>query len=343
MADLHADQVEWLYEVWQPVNSRSDYAIQSAIRQAFSVVLMRVSGLKTLPDTETIREAASRANRTVLQRRFEFKTTDSPPASEQLHVVIEFDRDEINRLMYQLDLPLWSADRPSVLMWLTHDNGEDVERISANQTNQLVQSIRARAKERGIDMELPRWDIEDMRIVAPTEILSVPWVSVESASKIYAKDIVIASSIEPLLVDESMFQISIRTRGREVETYARGGEIGPVMIEIIDKIVDDIAAKFAVTDNETASLAISVSGIDSIRDYFSLDRYLLDWEFIESLQLVHIKGSTLRLIVHTASPMDKFLLHIERHQQLVPITDENGNLVTSRHGEVEFDWIGTPQ
>ena len=116
-----AEVVPWLYDIDVVVASQGDAERRRAAGAALTQVLSRVTGLRELPFSAKVDDAIRKPERYYV--RYGFATRDIPPedgedAVAETRLNIHFERGPLLELLRQTGLPVWSADRPSVLVWV---------------------------------------------------------------------------------------------------------------------------------------------------------------------------------------------------------------------------------
>ncbi|MDE0191379.1 MAG: DUF2066 domain-containing protein, partial [Gammaproteobacteria bacterium] len=121
-----AEIVPWLYDVEIVVASQSDADRRRAASAALAEVLTRVTGLREIPFVAQVDEAIRESERYYV--RYGFATRDIEPEEggdlvAQTHLEIHFERGTLLDLLRRTGLPVWSADRPTVLVWVVLEGG----------------------------------------------------------------------------------------------------------------------------------------------------------------------------------------------------------------------------
>ena len=116
-----AEVVPRLYDVDIVVPSQSDADRRRAAGAALAEVLTRVTGLREIPFGTQVDGAIRESERYYV--RYAFATRDIQPEEgteviAQTHLEIHFERGTLLELLRRTGLPVWSADRPTILVWV---------------------------------------------------------------------------------------------------------------------------------------------------------------------------------------------------------------------------------
>lgn len=121
-SSAHAEQLDWLYDASVEIASQAEADQRDAARRALLVVLSRVSGLRHVPRSSSVNAALRNPANFYSQFRFE---TVSEGDDESLRMVVRFDVAAIMELVSAARLPVWTIDRPHVLLWVVVEEGDD--------------------------------------------------------------------------------------------------------------------------------------------------------------------------------------------------------------------------
>jgi len=135
-----------LYQATAPVTDRSEAAQSAAFQAAMKIVLVRVTGRRTVDDDPVFAPLIGNARRYVQQYR-------SAPDGQ---VWVSFDGPAIERWLTQNGQPLWGHERPTTFVWLTAQTGpQSGTVITADDTSELKAAIDAAAALRGLPLLWP--------------------------------------------------------------------------------------------------------------------------------------------------------------------------------------------
>ena len=118
------------------------------------------------------------------------------PASQKMQ--IRFEPSLISDLLRRADLPVWGSNRPSVLFWVARGSGAERAVLGEGSSGLFAQSVRERAKSRGVPVYFPVWDLEDSSRVTVSEIWGRFLDQIEAASERYSPDKLLVVRVEAL-------------------------------------------------------------------------------------------------------------------------------------------------
>ena len=176
--------VAWLYDVDVAVDGRTAAARMAVSGAALAEVLSRVTGLAHVPRNARVREAL--ADPEAFYNRFVF-LNDS-------ELRIQFVPAAILKLVDEARLPVWSANRPQVIVWLAVESDGVRQIVDGNHV--LAAPLARRARQRGLIVKLPLMDLEDRLQVQPSIIRGRLFSTIERASRRYGADVILIGRLQ---------------------------------------------------------------------------------------------------------------------------------------------------
>ena len=335
--EIRADVVDWLYHVEVPVATQSASETQAAAAQAFVTVLTRITGLEEIPRNAIVVAALRNPERFYARYRFVRRPSGVAGAIDQRTVLeIGFDPRSVQDLVRSAALPLWSANRPRVLAWIVMDAA--VTGIATNRSNsEWVRAIEARARDRGILVQLPLMDLEDRERISDSTILGGFSEQILRASERYGTQYVLVARI---WMDGSGLWRgagSLMFEGRQTDFAYEGETSGVVGAKLVDAVTNELVQRFVVFGLHTAGINIWISGVTTVSDYGSLLRYLQSLEFIDRVDVAEVSINQIRLVVHTRSTLARLSELLYSDGVIAKETDEISALDLNR-----YIWRGEP-
>src|SRR5690625_3999237 len=186
-----AEQVVNIYRGEVLVTSQSAAERQAATRQAFEDLVLRVSGDPHTVEHEQVRDAIERAQDYVYE--FNYSSTQETLEVDGARVpavrlVLMFSPVAVENLLRSAGLPLWPANRPSVLAWLVTDDGNGPTQIVEDE---LRQTLREHAQRRGLPLILPLQDLEGRLALSARELWYMDEAAVQHASGRYSPNAIL--------------------------------------------------------------------------------------------------------------------------------------------------------
>lgn len=330
-----AVEVPTLFTAQVPFDSSARNARNTAYELALAQVLTRVSGSGFGANESAIRELFPDPASYVMQYR--------PGANQTLWV--SFDGPAIEQTLRDAGHTVWGAERPLTLVWLAVDWGrgsreivaaDDPDRTqsqsrSINSNKRLRERVLAIAEQRGLPLVFPLLDTIDLQSVTFSDIWGGFDERIIDASKRY--------DVDSILIG----RIRLSSGRRENWTYFFSGDEhswnGPPEA-VVGQVADLLAAEFAAGGSAPVRrVALSVSGVDSLQAYGSLQSLLADVSLIEGFVVTEVAGDRVSYQVDIRGGADR-LSRVLRFNGLVEQERVSG--IGTRQSDESLEFFYSP-
>lgn len=147
-----------------PVVDYTPASRQAAMLTAFDQVLVKMTGNPQAATQPNLKKARSQASQWVQSYRY---ITPSP-TQNGLKLAVTFDQSAITQLLNQANQPLWPANRPQTLVWITTNS--TIPLIADTADNQVLSLFQYAADSRGLPLLLPKANAQDETQDSTTEL-----------------------------------------------------------------------------------------------------------------------------------------------------------------------------
>ncbi len=297
-----AEQVDGLYDIAVPVASQSSQELRRATREGLSTVFVRVSGDAGLAQQSAIKAALKKATQYTRQFRYETrpglvwqadKTEDKPDQpTEQLYAVIEFEPKLVDATLRAAGLPLWSSNRPTVLLWLVVAEGNKRRFANAETDADIIQAITINAQRRGLAIKLPTLDLEDMVAVSTSQLWQLNHPKANAAAERYQADTVLFGRVSLLTNGEWLgswqYNYAEQRQSFDAEAMAANDYIAVA----IDQVAQLLAQQYAIAPVNIADngVLLRLSGIDDFINYARAINYLESVAAVRHANVLSVEG-----------------------------------------------------
>lgn len=313
---LRAEPVDWLYDVEVPVNARTQAEAEAGLQRSIDVLLMRLTGLSTIPRTPEVRTAFANLNTYVKQYEFTRLPANSPLGNGDA-LVARFNSSLIRELIKEARFPVWPADRPSVLLWLTIH--EDTDSNLIHDTTPEALELLNRARERGIELVIPIMDVQEQAKIKSTSVVGQFWADLEVASVRYSTEFIAAVSCQKDLFGRYQTSFNYWYQGVEHFDHREYSAREDLPANVVDHIVDVLVSKHAIIREHEEIYRIGVINVTTVESYAAVLKHLNGMDFIDDFVLVSLDNEVLIFDVYTPSSADLF----------VELVDATGSLKTT--------------
>lgn len=311
-----AEVVADLYSAEVAVANQSPASLNKGSRAAMSDVLVKVSGSTGLLRNPVIKAALAKSRSQVMKYGYSL----NQPASGELMMRFEFDRSYITDLIIEAGAPLWTANRPKVLVWLVVEDASGRRFATQESDPELIAALQAEFSRRGVPLQLPMHDPTDAAALTPDAAWRLNRTSLLAASRRYDVQDVLAGRLVAGAAGELngdwvyLNDGNVRERpvkATAMKAYLRGG---------VALVAEDMASRYAVAPTSGGGgLEMSVAGVASYADYAAVVAWLESIELIEHANVEWVRGDVIQLRLQAQVDATQLAGILELNEQLVPV------------------------
>jgi len=330
-SSVNAITVDRLFEVGVPVVSQSEAERKQASRQAFEILLVRITGRRDFPETEIGRQMIDNARRYVSSFRYEayqapaFESADpaidlvpdenlqadetvSPqaPALEPVSelepepeptqkLVVSFDHKAVKNKLWKQKLPVWGKTRPSTLLWVAIQDANQRILLDANEPTALFAYIQTQAEKRGIPLLYPLLDLEDQININVTDVWGAFEEPVKNASARYQPEAILSARLflDPFGVWQSRW--TLFQGSDEISWQLAAPDLKTAAIDGLDQLADRLAQRYAHVSSveDDSEFLIYISDANKLADFVRVNKYLSGLSSVKSVDLTQVKANEL--------------------------------------------------
>ncbi len=328
-AAVRAEMVRNLYSAQVPVADQSASRLATASKEALAVVLVKVSGSSSLLRNPVIAAALPKA-RSQLQQYSYSKDALNPGG---LLVRVLFDSAFISGLIIEAGAPLWTANRPAVLVWMVMDGPDGPLFVNEETAPEAMTALRREFSRRGLPLQLPLYDAQDAAALSPQQALSQSAAALDEASSRYQLEDVLAGRFSVAEDGRVEGNWSYFHDGKRQQRTSKAQSEVLYMREGAALVAEAMATRYAVSASaEGMGVAMTVTGVTEYADYAAIVAWLERLELIEWANVETVQGDTITLRLQAQADPAQLATIIEINQSLVPVP------VTGPEPELKYLW-----
>ncbi len=311
-----------------PVKTQSSAERKQATEDAFLQVLVRMSGTMAVELEDNILQKLGNAWRYVEQYQYE------PLASEALeaegyreNLILSFSPVAVRRVLDQAQMPFWSVNRPSTLVWLVEDDAELGKQL-LNQYSEtpVIQALSDAADVRGLPLTFPVLDMEDRLALSAEDVWDVNDEAIMAASERYAADVILVGRYSRTSRGElwSIWQFFHAGATRSYDSRVLLAEEGTVDArfgaDALFPLADFLSARYAILNRgEVAGrLVLQLGGVTDFSAYRRSLDYLGGLAAVSNLHVAAVRGDTMLLFLESEASVEKLMSTIALGNQMAP-------------------------
>lgn len=312
-----------LYKVREPVASQQPAEREEALRKAFDTLVLRLTG-NSSSDQQAVAPLRSDPQQLVSRYAYEGDT-----------VVVSFDPVTTERALRSAGLPLWGAERPSILTWWLGETADGSQLVGDAQEGSS--DLRAAAQHRGLPLRLPLADLSEQLVATPDAITEKDPQALRDVSERYDADGLLAvmakQSGESWEADWRLSMGDKQTQGK-----ANGNTRVALADEVMLAVSTFLAPQYRVKPGDRSEITLEVLGADVGR-FAELDRLLEPFgaqlQQVASDRLVYrLSASPEQLRAQLALARLQEIAADEIDPQSMETADANGGVELNGEGEV---------
>ncbi len=292
-----AEEVRGLYEGQVEVASEQDEERTAAQGRALRQVLGKLSG--TADVSGALVDAAVAEPQRYLQQ-FSYRRTQDPLAP--LTLWASFEAAAVDALVREAQLPVWSGQRPAVLVWLALASAERIDLLAPDSgaaDDGVLAALNRRAWERGIPVTYPLLDLEDRVRVEAADVWQLDMDKITAASTRYGSGVVLVARFEASATGAWSARWTMIESGSTSQWTTQGLSAASSVPEAVDVVADRLSARYAVLAGDgTGSgdgIDVRLVGVRTLNDYARALDYLQGLDQVSALVLRAARNDELRL------------------------------------------------
>ena len=336
-----AAQVSGLYEAEVPVEGQDTDQRNKAIVEAFRRVLVKVTGNRGIVHHPRMASDIHKAPRYVQQYRYrlapaetpvekvedlpsesgEESITPPPPAGPVRMLRVQFDEKALNRLLHQRGMPVWGNTRPAALVWLSMEQDGRRSLIAPEADGETLSGIFTATEERGIPLLFPLMDLEDQSTLQVSDLWGGFADSIRRASDRYGPDAIMTGRLVSFGPDLWRAGWTLYLGEEEFIWDSEGQSLAMAVEAGVQSGMDVLASRFAplAGDSSISQLHMRVTGVNDIRGFARVKRYLIELGAVEKAALVSVEPDSVNYVLQVRGGIQALEQDIALSSVLLPV------------------------
>ncbi len=252
--------VEDLHRARVPVDNHSAGELSRGTREALAQVFVKTSGSPDVLENPFLQQSLADASNYMQRYRY------LRPDDDSLELQVHFDPQLVNELLLEARAPLWTANRPPLLMWLVIDDGSRRRMASAESDPELFERLAQELERRGVPAVYPLHDLQDTVALDVRDLWRMDELAILSASERYGVANVLAGRLT-LLPGERWMGDWTYLYNSDSSSASFYGEPAPVFTaSAVDFVADRMAERYAVAAGASQGREVLVR-VDAVADF----------------------------------------------------------------------------
>ncbi len=296
-----AASVAGLYETEVPVAGSEAAQRNQAIRDALKQVLTKVTGSRKAGRLKGMDKVLKQAPSYVLQYSYRMDAAADGEESQR-YLRVSFDPGAVNRLLQQQGLPVWSENRPVILIWLGSERKGRRSLLQPDPDSSVVKGMQQVALERGLPILFPLMDLEDQARLQVADLWGDFESNIRAASERYGPDRVLTGRL--VQVDKRLWRGQWRLYQPQtvVSFQNQGATRDQLVVDGMQQAADRLARLFApVLESgvgEQSTVRLRVIGVVSLEQFAAVQRLLDGQRSMERWSIIAVEPDAVTIDLH---------------------------------------------
>lgn len=257
-----------LFKVEVLVPDESKNIRYAAFTKGLQQVVVRLSGDGDILNKMKLPPASR------LLKQYRYHSVEQNAASarksklNQLQLLMQFDAEKVETLLRENNIPIWSARRDKLVMWLAVRDGMQQYLLRNSDSSQIKSAADAAAAERGLPLVWPAFDSKDRQAVLFADVWAGFSEPLLQASTRYARGAVLAGNLawNGSAWDSEWSLIDSNNNQRWAFSNAN---YSTVISMALNRIADNLGRRYAVLDTRLASdsVRVELKGVSSVQQF----------------------------------------------------------------------------
>lgn len=324
---VHGALVDNLYEAEVPVADHGAQALEKSSLLALQQVFIKVSGSVDVLENPVILTELEKARSYVQQ----YSYTRDQDTDGDLSAKFEFDGSVISRLVVNSGAPLWTANRPTVLVWIVVQSATGRQFVGSDSFPDVLQSVQKSFSTRGVPLRAPLLDLEDTAALGVDDVWRLRGPPLTSASHRYGVQDILAGRVTVLSTGEWLGDWAYISGNSRVDRTVSAASVDAFANSGASLVAEEMADKYSLAASQTdlAGVLMSVRGVDSYADYSKIVSWLESLELIQHANIEKIEGGQILLRLTAQAEASRLRKIIELNRRLVPVSSASNTFQLS--------------
>ncbi len=302
-AAITAEPVD-LYEYHSLVETQTRPERNQATADGLAEIIIRASGQARVLNDPGVKKALNNPSRYLLEYRYQ--STDKTIQVDNKTVpaydlVLKFSGSSVEKLLREQQLPIWPANRPSVMVWLVVDGGKSKQIISEQYLPEGIEAVEASGAQRGLPVITPQGDLDDQVAISAKKIWQLDERSIRRASERYNPDSILVGRLTK--TSQSRWRASwLLINENRSKTF---DSTGSGLFDVVGGGIADSADYFfqlygyEPTGGVLQTFMFSIDGVLDFGGYVTMMKYLEGISVVRGVDLVAANNENVLLQVST--------------------------------------------
>jgi hypothetical protein len=263
--------------------------------QAFSQVLLKVSGSKAILSHPELAEAKQHVDKYINSYSYSGDT-------DNYKISVKFNEKMVNELLAKLGSNTLSKNRPLVLLWLVVESNNDAHFVGGGVHEDISDKLENLSQAYGVPLSLPILDLPERMLITENDVKEFKWGALKQSVSRYRANLVVAGKITNQAgVWHTQWQLLDGDQTLSWDTT--GNDLNAQLEQMVDHLSTQAVARYTqgqkTLDVGNKSLVLNVKGINNLEDYARVMNYLQAVALIKKVEVSNILDNEATFLLTT--------------------------------------------
>lgn len=325
-----ADVVTDLYSATVPVADQSSQALATAAKEAMAQVLVKISGTRDVLQNPAVAAAVADARNHVQQYAY---VQGKPPAAP-LSLHFEFSDPDVTGLVERSGAPLWTVNRPRVLVWVVVEDEQGRRFVTQDGAPHEAYWLLEEFSRRGVPVQLPVFDLTDTAALSLDDVWALNANTVKAASARYNVQDILVGRLAKSTGGQSLGDWSYLRQDEQINRSVTVADVQAFMRNGVNIVATDMVSRYAVapTGGEGGGVRLSITGITNYADYAAIVSWLEKLELVDYANVELVQGERVDFILQAKVDATQLAALVALNNKLVPLP------ITGEGAQLNYQW-----
>jgi hypothetical protein len=325
-----AEVVTDLYSATVPVADQSSQALATAAKEAMAQVLVKISGTRDVLKNPAVAAAVGDARNHV--RQYAYVQGKPPAAPLSLH--FEFSDPDVTGLVERSGAPLWTVNRPRVLVWVVLEDEQGRRFVTQESAPQEAHWLLGEFSRRGVPVQLPVFDLTDTAALSLDDVWALNANTVLAASARYNVQDVLVGRLAKSSGGQSPGDWSYLRQNEQINRSVTVADVQAFMRDGVNIVATDMVSRYAVapTSGEGGGVRLSITGITNYADYAAIVSWLEKLELVDYANVEQVQGERVDFLVQAKVDATQLAAIVALNNRLVPLP------IAGEGAQLNYQW-----
>lgn len=321
ISSLLAVEFSGLYEAEITVANTSPETRKGATLQALNEVFVKLTGQSNISNNPALKETLEKADRFVQSYRYKQSNDPNEPSQIITSLWVQFDQRAIDLALKESGVPIWSTERPLVIIWLAIQDGKKRYLVPEGIKTGYDKLLLDAAQKRGLPIIFPLLDLQERNLISFSDVWAGFQDIILAASARYKPDTVLIGKVKYLSNDLARAEWTLLADNSAWTVNPTPSEA--LLSAGIHETADRLSRLYTAqdVDSQTVLIDFQVSGINSLEQVKQVETYLNDLNPIKNSSLHQLTSNSVFFQISVAgNNLEKLKSLIALSKMLTPVT-----------------------